>query len=186
MCETGYSMMMERSNDLREILSSAVVDFFRGYGVECAAFEDVSNRRSIGPDLAIGSIVGLSGADLRGGLAFVAPAALVAELLPVPRADERAERQLRDWSAEIGNQLAGRFKNKLSGHAVEFDIGSAVCFRGLSIRLTFRPDAEALALAFRVGASTIHVYLDCSFREDVSARPDSMVGIVPEGDVVIF
>jgi len=179
-------MDTDQQDYFRGSLSQSVVEFFRDYGVDCTSEELTAApaRESDGSEM--GSVVGFKGTNLRGGLAFVAPAALVAKMLPVPKAEEgRAELQLRDWTGEIANQLAGRFKNKLSARAFDFDVGTAVCFRGMSIRLSFMPNADGVSLSYSIDSAGIRVYLDCSFVADGSPEENGM-RIVPEGDVVIF
>lgn len=163
------------------MLERSVIEFFQAYGIVCDPAEETA---ATGPEM--GSIVGFRGNGLRGGLAFVASADLVSRLLPVPKRPARAEIQLRDWSAEIANQLVGRLKNKLSAHAIDFEIGTPVCFRGSSIRLSFLPEADGVAIDFCAGADPVRVYLDCALAPDGAAAPASAPRIVTEGDVVLF
>ena len=103
-------------NDIeRELVTStledSVIEFFRAYRIACT-----KTGSPAGPHVAeMGSIVGFRGKGVRGGLAFVAPLSL---LEPAPARAEATRRatdlQLRDWSAEIANQLVGRIKNKLT------------------------------------------------------------------------
>jgi CheY-specific phosphatase CheX len=172
---------------LRGSLSASVLEFFRDYGVDCSV--DPSAAPSTAPppsgDFELGSIVGFKGAHLRGGLAFVAPVALVAKMLPVPHDAERAEIQLRDWSGEMANQLAGRLKNKLSARALDFDVGTVACFRGVSLRLEFLPAADALSMCFTIASTGVRIYLDCSIVPG-ALRAASTRPVVPEGGVVVF
>lgn len=163
-------------------LESSVVEFFRAYGITC----DKTESCAAAPGAEMGSIVGFRGKGLRGGLAFVAPTELVARLLPVPKRPARGELQLRDWSAEIANQLVGRLKNKLSAHSIDFEIGTPVCFRGSSIRLSFLPEADGVTLDFNAGSDPVRVYLDCALAADGSATSAPAPRIVTEGEVVLF
>jgi CheY-specific phosphatase CheX len=170
---------------VRDLLSASVSEFFESYGVVCdpveAAVEEASPAH-----VELGSIIGFRGKTVRGGLAFVAPLGLINDLLPVPKDPDHADTQLRDWSAEIANQLVGRLKNKLSALSVDFDVGTAVCFTGKSIRLVFLPDAEGLSLSFRAGATSVQVHLDCSIATDGIGGDVEALRIVPEGDVLLF
>jgi CheY-specific phosphatase CheX len=191
-------MDADQQNHFRGSLSQSVLEFFRDYGVDFASvvenpvtFPAADAEMEPPPTSArqceMGSIVGFKGQNLRGGLAFVAPAELVARMLPVPKVAERADLQLRDWSAEIANQLAGRFKNKLSARAAfDFDVGTAVCFRGMSIRLSFMPSTDGVSLSFTIESAGVRVYLDCSFVCEGAAASDDVMRIIPEGDVVLF
>ena len=179
-------MDTEHQDYFRGSLSQSVVEFFRDYGVDCLSEEFAIPQVDQTEGSQMGSVVGFKGQNLRGGLAFVAPASLVAKMLPVPKADtNRAELQLRDWTGEIANQLAGRFKNKLSARAYDFEVGTAVCFRGMSIRLSFMPNNDGVSLSYSIDSAGIRVFLDCSFVTE-GAPEEHEMRIVPEGDVVIF
>lgn len=174
---------MENVALVTSTLESSVIEFFMAYGAVCCKVD----RTEEGPGPEMGSIVGFRGRGLRGGLAFVASPDFVARLLPVPKRAARAELQLRDWSSEIANQIVGRLKNKLSAHAIDFEIGTPVCFRGSSIRLSFLPEADGLTLDFRVGDDPVRVYLDCAVAPIENADgPAPPPRIVTEGDVVLF
>lgn len=164
-------------------LESSVIEFFAAYGVACS--KTASAESIPGPEM--GSIVGFRGPGVRGGLAFVAPAELIARMLPIPKKPAGAELQLRDWSAEIANQLVGRLKNKLSQHDIDFAVGTPVCFRGSSIRLSFLPEADGITLDFATGADGVRVYLDCALEEEsVGEASSPPVRIIPEGEVLLF
>lgn len=170
---------------VRDVLAAAVTELFDSYGVGCEVFEgSAEDTASFAPEL--GSMVGFRGKNIRGGLAFVAPIDLIAELLPVPRSGDRDDRKLRDWSAEIANQLLGRLKNKLSKRSLNFDVGTPVCFTGKSIRLVFLPDAEGVSLSFRAAATTVRVHLDCTVASKLADADISDLRIAAEGDVLLF
>lgn len=179
-------MKREEHGYFRGCLSQSVLEFFRDYGVDCGSISDSTTPAEPREgEYEMGSVVGFKGENLRGGLAFVAPASLVARMLPVPEDNRRIELQLRDWSGEIANQLAGRLKNKLAAHAVDFEVGAAVCFRGMSIRLSFLPNTEGVSISVAMPAG-IRVYLDCAFVQSSGSNSEPPMPIVPEGDVVIF
>lgn len=180
-------MNMESHDYFRARLSQAVIELFRDYGVECTSTGGASTGCLAAPSEGeVGSMVGLKGNNFRGGLALVAPAALVAQMLPVPPVVERADLQLRDWSAEMANQLIGRLKNKLATRALDFDVGPATCFRCTSIRFSFPPDANGVSLSFTTPSAQVRVYLDCSFIADLVASDDPTMQVIAEGDTVLF
>jgi len=171
---------------VREMLTASVQELLESYGVASAVVDPDEAPASVFPEL--GSIVGFRGKSVRGGLAFVAPVELIAELLPVPQRAAESDFQLRDWSAEIANQLIGRLKNKLFARAVDFDVGTPVCFTGRSLRLVFLPGTDGLALLIRAAGEHVRVYLDCAF----TVVPDDARGdvnsprIAAEGDILLF
>lgn len=178
-------MVEQQHHIVRDMLSASVAEFFQSHGLACSSVEESSDDVP-SSTVVLGSIIGFRGKAIRGGLAFVAPLELISEMLPVPKDSERADLQLRDWSAEIANQLVGRLKNKLSQRSVDFDVGTAVCFTGKSIRLVFLPDAEGLSLSFRSGTTSVRVHLDCTMATEIADGNVEDLRIVPEGDVLLF
>ncbi len=186
------AMELQVPRSVTEHLSGAVVAFFASHGVTCepVAHEDGAED---GPS-ELGAMVGFRGKAIRGGLAFVAPKELIASLLPVPPDGARPENQLRDWTAEIVNQIFGRLKNKLGARAGRFQIGAPVCFSGRSIRLAFLPGAAGLPLAFVANGNLVRVHLDCVSVETecgahpwaITDAPPAAARIVAEGDVLLF
>lgn len=173
----------QRQRFVRDALEASVTELFDAYGVTC----DVDSREP-GQDqqLQLGSLIGFRGKRARGGLAFVAPAELISHLLPVPTDERAVELQLRDWTAEIANQLLGRLKNKLSVKAIDFDTGTAVCFTGMSVRLVFLSAGDGMSITFRAGDAALRVHLDCSIALDMTDVPVEDLHVVAEGDVILF
>ncbi|MDB4945390.1 MAG: hypothetical protein JWP97_4924 [Labilithrix sp.] len=165
-------------------MESSVLELFDSYGVPC----ELSDGQG-GPEqeaIELGSIVGFRGKGVRGGLAFVAPLELIAKLLPVPRDATSSELQLRDWSAEIANQLVGRIKNKLSTKTLDFDVGVPVCFTGKSIKLVFLPEADGVSLLVMADDTPVRIHLDCTLSAELVNGDVEPLRIVPEGDVILF
>ena len=178
---------MERQSQsfVREVMESSVLELFDSYGMPCALAVETQTEKVDGVEL--GSIVGFRGKGVRGGLAFVAPIQLLEKLLPVPRDKTRSDSQLRDWSAEIANQLVGRIKNKLSSKTLDFDVGTPVCFTGKSIRLVFLPDADGTSLLLDAQGTAVRVHLDCTLSPELAAEGEvEPLRIIPEGDVILF
>ncbi len=169
---------------VRDVLEASVTELFDSYGLTCDLTQVVDEESS--PSVELGSIVGFRGRGVRGGLAFVAALGLIERMLPVPRDLTRADLQLRDWSAEMANQLVGRMKNKLSTKTFDFDVGTPVCFTGKSIKLVFLPDADGLSLAFMAEGTPVRIHLDCTLSSDLVSGEALALRIVPEGDVLLF
>jgi CheY-specific phosphatase CheX len=170
---------------VRRVLACCVKDFFDAHGIACEMIAERTDPVQC-DHVELGSIIGFRGKDVRGGLAFVAPMDLIREILPVPTSVEDPDAQVRDWSAEITNQLVGRFKNKLSARSLDFDVGVPVCFTGKAIRFVFLPDAEGVSLCFKASSGSIHVHLDCSLAEQSGAGDANDVRMVPEGEMLLF
>lgn len=169
---------------VRNVLEASVTELFGSYGLTCDLNQVGAGTSPAGVEL--GSIVGFRGKGVRGGLAFVAPLNLIERMLPVPRDLTRADLQLRDWSAEMANQLVGRMKNKLSTKTFDFDVGTPVCFTGKSIKLVFLPDADGLSLEFTADGTPVRIHLDCTLSPFLASGEVEALRIVPEGDVLLF
>src|SRR4029079_6676101 len=117
----------------------------------------------------LSSTVGFFGKNIRGGLAFVADTVLIADLLPVSRSEPGFELQLRDWSAEMTNQLLGRLKNKVGTASFAFKVGIPACFSERSMRVCAGTgDPGGCSLTFKAGASSVRIHLDVSTCGDVT------------------
>lgn len=167
-----------------DVLEASVTELFGSYGFACERATEAVAAPS--ESVELGSVVGFRGKGVRGGLAFVAPLELIARLLPVPPDSARGDLQLRDWSAEIANQLLGRMKNKLSSRALDFDVGTPVCFTGTSIKLVFLPDADGFSLEFVAANAPVRVHLDCTLSAAIHGGEVEPARIALEGDVLLF
>jgi CheY-specific phosphatase CheX len=165
-------------------LRSAVVELFASYGMACVEGE------SSGPEAEtqLASMIGFSGRNIRGGLAFAADPDLIADLLPVARSAPEFELQVRDWLAEMTNQLLGRLKNKVATAAFDFKVGTPACFSGTSVRVrAVAGEPRRVGLTFRAGNSTVRVHLDVATSGGLSlAAPAGNPPSIPEGDVLLF
>jgi CheY-specific phosphatase CheX len=176
-------------DELEELFRASVSEFFEAYGVACAPRLPDEPAPSASC-VELGSIAALRGRAIDGSLTFVAPVDLVARMYPAA-GNTGTDKQLRDWCAEVANQLVGRLKNKLAAHHIDFEVGIPVCFSGRSIRLVFQPDAEGLSLLLRADGHAVRVHLDYSLEPvpmlsgGAVARPPR-VRIAAEGDVLLF
>jgi hypothetical protein len=169
---------------VRDTLSMLVVELLGAYGVTCQPTENEPASQTPN-DLELGSVVGVRLNCARGGLVFVAPASLVAELLPVPLSPGAERAQLLDWNGEIANQLAGRLTNRLHARSIPIEVGAPTCVGASSIRLKFSAEAQGVALSFRSSTSAVRVYLDCPLDRVIVKRSVEREA-VKEGEVLLF
>lgn len=168
---------------VKRLLGSCVTELFGSYGVHAEIVDGAGRWQQT--KMELGAIIGFRGNGVRGGLAFVAPTDLLTALIPVALSTD-ADAQLRDWTAEVSNQLLGRLKNKLSARSIDFDVGMPTCFSGKSIRFVFLPDADGLSVCIRARGAWVRVHLECSFADDLAAGDVTDVKIVAEGDMLLF
>ena len=175
----------DQKHFIRDALLASVTELFAWYGSPCVIVPDAPESETA-DGVELGSVIGFRGRGVCGGFAFVAPLPLIVALLPVPRDATQTDMQLRDWGAEIANQIVGRLKNKLNARSLDFDAGTPVCFTGKSIRLVFLPDMQGLSLSFRVGETAVRIHLDCSIAEEIAYANAEHLAIVPEGELLLF
>ena len=133
--------------------------------------------------------VGFTSLTLRGNLTLTAHRAFVAETRPpeLRTAAEATEMELADWIGELGNQLLGRFKNKLipSGNVIE--LGTPAVLSGFQIvRCGGRMPLSVARLA-RTSAGTLAMHVDAQASEGFTiAEQDSANEVMPEGELALF
>ena len=106
---------------IQQLSIAACVALFESYGL------DMRHVAQIAPsafDMLYCGIVGFSGRDIRGGLVLAGSREALGASNPVETAG------IRDWVAELANQLAGRIKSRLLAHDVELQIATPVVLRG--------------------------------------------------------
>ncbi len=175
---------MDAQTSLKKCLVDAITEFFRDCGIESAPADEATPTRTESVT-EVGSMVGFRGEQVHGGLALVAPRALVVATLPVPSDEARIDVQLRDWSGEMTNQLLGRLKNKLTACALDFEIGTPASFLATRFHFALQPAADGVASACLVSSTGARVFLDCSLRI-LPRKEDSHSQSLAEGEVIVF
>jgi CheY-specific phosphatase CheX len=89
---------------------------------------------------------------------------------------------LRDWIAELANQLAGRIKNKLLAHGAEVYVNTPVVLRGE--HLAPLPRQELLPLTFSTDGGNVFVWIELETNSDVSLGPPAVA--LAEGETLLF
>ena len=105
---------------LSEVLVSCARDLFEAYGL--AMHEGDGDPR----EHEIAGVIGFTG-TVRGTLFVASTIPLLASTCPPPARD------VADWTAELANQLLGRFKNQLVRRGIELAMATPVAVRGLQI-----------------------------------------------------
>src|SRR6266545_2035589 len=105
----------------------------------------------------LSGVIGFAGSDMRGTLLLAMTRGLLEDLSP-------SAASMRDWIAELSNQLLGRFKNQLLRFGTEIYAATPSVLRGELI--TPLPRACALAgHCFESAQGSACVWLDLSLRD---------------------
>lgn len=123
-------------------------------------------------------VIGFTGDDLRGSVLLAATEGAIAHTSPVgPGA-------LRDWMAELVNQLAGRIKNQLIGCGTTIYISTPVVLRGQHLAPLPRQHIEPVT--FRCELGYVCVWLDAVVREGFELVEQEGAARAIEGEAFMF
>jgi hypothetical protein len=154
--------MSNVEQDLRELLAAKAHELFAAYGVPCKTSESVRPE-----DIQLCGVLGFSGEHLCGTVVIGASAEALAASNPV------APEPSRSWSAELANQLVGRFRNALLRRGVDVSVSVPVVLRAQLV-----PGAERIApIHLVVGLGSAMIWLEL---EDQSAQ---LAGAMAEGSI---
>jgi CheY-specific phosphatase CheX len=106
--------------------------------------------------------IGLGNASgLRGNLTIVGQPEFFRSIYPTEIAvGEVSDNAVAHWASEVANQLLGRIKNLLSGHAVNFSLGIPAVIRGDRMRLLCRDRPTCLEHSVRVDGHQLDLLLE--------------------------
>lgn len=130
-------------------------------------------------DLLFCGVVGFSGEQMRGTLL------LATSKEPLGRTSPTTDASLREWIAELSNQLLGRIKNKLLARGVTLHLSTPIVLRGQHLAPLSR--AELVPFAFTCDGGYVCVWLDAEIKVgvDLSQEIDT-AGLITEGTSTLF
>lgn len=159
---------------LREILASKALELFSDYNVTATPIDS----HPTGERLLCG-ILGFTGDHMCGSVVISATEAAIAESNPIHDGATRA------WTAELTNQVVGRFKNALLRCGVEVAMSIPVVLT--AAQLTPLPQTESEPIRLAVGGGSLAIWLE--FEADanlVLAEPSPESAIAAEGEAMLF
>jgi CheY-specific phosphatase CheX len=134
------------------------------------------------PDIT--AILGFAGPGIAGSIALCTSTRCLHAL-----AELANTRLPEDWLGELANQLAGRFKRRLSPHGATFGLGTPVVVAGDRLRLT-ACDARKRSLTTVCLESSIgrfELWLEIEFLEGFELSPQPKAdGALVEGEALLF
>lgn len=163
--------------DLRELLATKARELFAAYGVDCSITDAVRPE-----DIHLCGVLGFSGDQLKGSVVVAASESALASSNPV------GSDATRGWSAELTNQLVGRFKNALLRRGVELIISIPVVLGATPLVPAQSTPIEPIHLAVGIGSATIWLELQSSELAAMLAPEDlaSIEAGPEEGDMLEF
>jgi hypothetical protein len=177
--EKGGLGMEDYRNRIQQLSIDACVRLFEDYGLD---------MRHVAPvlpsawDMVYCGIVGFSGENIRGGLVLAGSREALGASNPVQSAG------IRDWVAELANQLAGRVKSRLLAHDVELHIATPVVLRGEHLALEARGPVTPQWFHSSRSSERVCLWMDVDLAPafTMSATPDASKAGLDEGTSLMF
>ena len=130
-------------------------------------------------------MLGFTGSQLRGSLAISTTREFLARTRPVPF---QSDLEVRDWGAELVNQLVGRVKSRMVEYGVDLRLSTPVSIMGADLHVMFDDRGSSRdALWFSSPPGHVAVLVDVVVEPGVEFRRLPEHGLpVAEGDFVPF
>jgi hypothetical protein len=125
------------------------------------------------------SVIGFSSEQMRGTLVLATSSEPLGRTSPVQGAS------LREWIAELSNQLLGRVKRQLAERGLILAISTPVVLRGQHLRPL--PNKEAEPLIFDCEGGCVCVWMDAELTPELDlSHVQQDCQIMGEGDAMLF
>jgi hypothetical protein len=158
---------------IEAVVTECCLDLFSHYGV---AIVPVTDDRC-DANLAFCGVIGFTGNDLRGSLLL----ACSREPLSLGGDDVRA---IRDWLAELANQMLGRIKNRLLTLGTVIYCSTPIILRGEHLAPL---DDQPKPQLFRAAGGIVSVWFDVDQLTDlVLAETPDASATAREGEALLF
>ena len=169
--------MISSNNDVIEkCVSESCLSLFEDYSLPLVRM--VSGAADQHPLLFCG-VVGFSGEQMRGTML------LATSKEPLGPTSPTSDASLREWIAELSNQLLGRVKNRLFSHGVQLHMSTPVVLRGLHIAPVSR--AELVPFFFACDGGLVCVWFDAEVTPGVDlSQTVEMEAVAAEGTGFLF
>ena len=170
--EDASQMELETQRLVEDLAGEACMSLFEAYGVQLEPAAD----RTPGGEHSLSGIIGFTGMGITG-------MCLVAASEEPLEATNPTDGALRDWVAELSNQLAGRLKHKLLARGVEVYITTPIVLR--ATRIEPLPRRKLAPRGFTALNGTIALWVEVETASDfrMGTTEDTAVA---EGEALLF
>jgi hypothetical protein len=159
---------------IEQLSEEACVGLFDAYGLKLTR---VKRSKEV-EEVSLTGVIGFTGPGIWG------MCLLAGEKEPL-RASNPTDGSLRDWMAELSNQLAGRLKHKLIARGAIVYITTPVVLRGA--RIEPLPSRHLTPRSFKGGGGTLSLWVEVEtapdFKLDKEALDEESAN---EGDALLF
>jgi CheY-specific phosphatase CheX len=159
------------------IASESCISLFNDYSLELRRADERCPVEDV--ELLYCGVIGFTGDQMRGAVM------LASTREPLGRTSPVSDTSLREWIAELSNQLLGRVKNKLLPRGVVLHASTPVVLRGQ--HLTPLTRTELKPLTFECENGCVCVWMDVEFVEGVDLTIiHENSGAMSEGEGMLF
>lgn len=168
---------MSNQEIIAQMVSDACISLFDDYALSLKKSDSATVAEA--HDLLFCGVVGFSGEQLRGTLL------LATSSEPLGRTSPTTDASLREWIAELSNQLLGRIKNKLISRGVILHLSTPIVLRGQHLAPVSRTELAPLYFICDGGCVCVWFDVDLSAGIDLSQIVE-VEGALEEGTSELF
>jgi CheY-specific phosphatase CheX len=173
--DTTSAQELETQQLVEQLAEEACLSLFDAYGVQLElqpGFAKGNDERSLT------GVIGFTGTAITG-------MCLVSASEEPLIASNPAGGSLRDWVAELSNQLAGRLKHKLLMHGVEVYITTPIVLRATRIEPLPRRKLVPRGYVLKTGGN-VSLWVEVDIGPDFQLSPNAVETPVAEGETLMF
>jgi CheY-specific phosphatase CheX len=168
---------MTNEDVIDEVVTSSCTSLFADYSLPLALVDLKTLAHEF--EIAFCGIVGFTGDQMRGAVLLASSAEPLGRTLP------STDASLREWIAELSNQLLGRIKNKLIRHGVTLHMSTPTVLRGQHIAPI--SSTPIVPYTFSSGGGLVCVWIDVELVAGVDlTRLADVPDVVSEGSGFLF
>jgi hypothetical protein len=164
----------ETQHLLQQLADEACSSLFDAYGL---VLERSAMEAMPGGAHALTGIIGFTGNGITGMCLLAATEEPLNATNPIGGS-------LRDWMAELSNQLAGRLKHKLLAHGSEVYITTPIVLR--ATRIEPLPRRQLAPSGFTGAGGSLALWVEVETSPDFALVPSSGEEAVAEGETLLF
>lgn len=164
---------METQQLIESLAEQACIGLFDAYGLQLTKVA----RETSADEVSLTGVIGFTGPGIWG------MCLLAGDKEPL-KASNPIEGSLRDWMAELSNQLAGRLKHKLIARGAVVYITTPIVLRGA--RIEPLPRRNLKPVVFEGGGGKLSLWVEIETAPDFQLAPEAIEETASEGDALLF
>ena len=183
-------MIQQPAEYIESIVESQLCAMFEAYGIE---LERITSSKSMPPSVSIAGLIGFTSDSMRGTLMIASTFALMSRSLPpevrTHQLSEHVARdwlQLRDWAAELANQLLGRVKNRLIVNGVTLRVATPTALSGAALAVATPRSARTHPVSFANQQDQVWLFWDALVDPTLELTEPSGETAANEGELLLF